>query len=114
VKLRQLGVNRRTIWRLISQGRLKATTNPIDHRARLLRRAEVEQLALHAPPPPSSSEGAAPTADDQSPQQELDESNSTPPRHRPYPRTIGIVSDPTFRSRDAEAFMREHWKPDQC
>ena len=44
-----LGVSRRTVWRLIASGQLTAITNPIDRRARLVRRADVENLARYAP-----------------------------------------------------------------
>lgn len=42
-----LGVNRRTVWRLISTGQLKAITNPIDRRAKLVHKADVERLASY-------------------------------------------------------------------
>ena len=38
-----LGVNRRTVWRLINQGQLQAITNPIDRRAKLIRREDLER-----------------------------------------------------------------------
>ncbi len=49
-----LGVNRRTVWRLISTGQLKAITNPIDRRAKLIQKADVEHLASY------TKKGAAP------------------------------------------------------
>lgn len=49
-----LGVNRRTVWRLISTGQLEAITNPIDRRAKLIHKSEVERLAAF------TKKGAAP------------------------------------------------------
>ena len=40
-----LGVHRRTVWRLIRSGQLEAVINPLDRRAKLLRREDVERLA---------------------------------------------------------------------
>src|SRR5437763_1161187 len=40
-----LGVNRRTVWRLISTGDLPALEDPLDKRAKLIRREDVQRLA---------------------------------------------------------------------
>ncbi len=49
-----LGVNRRTVWRLIATGQLEAVTNPVDRRAKLVRTEDVERLAEY------TQKGAAP------------------------------------------------------
>src|SRR5947209_18350878 len=40
-----LAVSRRTVWRLISEGKLEAVSDPIDGRAKLVSRDDVERLA---------------------------------------------------------------------
>jgi hypothetical protein len=67
----------------VKEGVLSATQNPLDKRERL-----IPATAL----------------------QELRERRG--PRERPWPRTIGIVSDGSVPSSEIEEYMREHWKPD--
>jgi excisionase family DNA binding protein len=43
----RLGVDRRRIRALIAAGSLKTVANPLDRRAKLLRREDVDQLALY-------------------------------------------------------------------
>ncbi len=50
-----LGVNRRTVWRLIATGQLEAVMNPVDRRAKLVRTEDVERLAQY-----TQKKGAAP------------------------------------------------------
>ena len=40
-----MGVDRRTVWRLIVNGDLEAIRNPFDRRAKLVRREDVDVLA---------------------------------------------------------------------
>jgi excisionase family DNA binding protein len=76
---RRLGVSRHKVWTLVKDGTLPARQNPLDRREKLVPLDAVEELAAR---------GKAPA--------------------RPYPRTIGLVSDPTFRSEEAEEYMRAH------
>lgn len=84
---RVLGVNRRTVWRLISQGRLHAVTNPIDRRGKLVRWEDVEGLA-HA--------GGRGEAADSS--------------RYPWPQTIG-AADLGISSDEAEEWLEANWRP---
>jgi hypothetical protein len=102
-----LGVNRRTIWRLIRQGRLQAFPNPIDHRAKLIRREDVQKLARPETEDTASGETAPSRASGRDHQPEASDSSA-----RPRPRTFGMVNDPSVQSADIEDYMREHWKPD--
>jgi excisionase family DNA binding protein len=102
-----LGVNRRTIWRLIRQGRLRAFPNPIDHRAKLVRREDVQKLARPETDGAVSAEVGPSRAHGRDRQQEAPDSGA-----RPRPRIAGIVNDPSVQSRDIEDYMREHWRPE--
>jgi len=102
-----LGVNRRTIWRLIHQGRLRAFPNPIDHRAKLIRREDVQKLARPETEDAASAETALPRAYGRD---QLPEASDSPAR--PRPRIAGIVNDPSVQSRDIEDYMRAHWRPE--
>ncbi|MGI8968552.1 MAG: helix-turn-helix transcriptional regulator [Chloroflexota bacterium] len=93
-----LGVNRRTIWRLIQQGRLVAISNPLDHRAKLMRRDDVRWLAE--------------CTTDSTSIRAIQQPHHSGDHTRPYPKTIGIVADGSLPSHDLEAYMKEHWKPE--
>ena len=84
---RVLGVDRRTVWRLINQGRLHAITNPIDRRAKLVRREDVEKVAQ-----PGMRDGAP---------------DSSP---RPWPATVG-TADLGIRSDEVEEWLEANWRP---
>jgi excisionase family DNA binding protein len=45
-----LGVTRKTVYSMIKSGRLRAITNPVDTREKLIERAEIERLAKFARP----------------------------------------------------------------
>jgi Helix-turn-helix domain len=47
----QLGVDRRRIRALIAEGKLETVDNPLDKRAKLVRRSAIEQLELYPRPP---------------------------------------------------------------
>lgn len=102
-----LGVNRRTIWRLIRQGRLRAFPNPIDHRAKLIRREDVQKLARPETESAASEETARSGLYGRDHRSEAPGSTA-----RPRPRTFGMVNDPTLQSADLEDYMREHWRPE--
>jgi excisionase family DNA binding protein len=82
-----LGVNRRAVWRLINQGRLQAITNPIDHRAKLVKAEDVEKLAR-----PGTGGGSPHTS------------------RRPWPTTAG-AADLDIRSDEVEEWLVANWRP---
>lgn len=81
------GVNRCTVCRLINQGRLHAVTNPIDRRAKLVRREDVEKVAH-----PELRDGPSDSS------------------HRPWPRTAG-AADLGIRSDQVEEWLEANWRP---
>jgi excisionase family DNA binding protein len=82
-----LGVNRRTVWRLINQGQLQAITNPIDRRAKLIRREDLERVAH-----PGAHDGAPDSL------------------HHPWPQTAG-AADLGVRSDQVEEWLEANWRP---
>jgi excisionase family DNA binding protein len=75
---RRLGVSRHKVWLLMREGALPSRPNPLDRRQKLIPVEAVERLAHH---------GAS---------------------RRPYPRTIGIVSDGSLPSGQSEEYMLSH------
>ncbi len=76
---RRLQVSVVKIRSLVREGVLPARENPLDRREKLIPIAAVQQLAQQG------------------------ES-----RERPWPRSIGMIADPSFQSEDAEAYMEAH------
>lgn len=76
---RRLQVSVAKIRALVREGVLPVRANPLDKREKLIPVAAVERLA------------------------QLGES-----REPPWPRSIGIIADPTFQSEDAEAWTDMH------
>jgi excisionase family DNA binding protein len=79
---RRLGVSRTKVWTMVRDGELQAFPDPLDKRQRLIEVQAIKQIQARR--------GAA----------------------RPYPRSIGMVSDGTVQSKDMEEYMEAHWKPD--
>jgi excisionase family DNA binding protein len=77
-----LGVSRSKIWILIKEGALPARENPLDRRERLIPLSALETLRDQGKQP------------------------------RPYPRSIGMVSDGSLQSSDIDDYLREHWRPE--
>ena len=80
---RRLGVSRTKIWTMVRDGELQAFPDPLDKRQRLIEVQAIEQIRARR--------GRA---------------------GRPYPQSIGMVSDGTVQSKDMEEYMKAHWKPD--
>jgi excisionase family DNA binding protein len=74
---RRLGVSRMTVGRLIREGALPVTANPLDKRQKLVPESAIRQL-----------EGVRVA--------------------RPYPVTVGMISDEHFLSEEAEYYMLAH------
>jgi hypothetical protein len=70
---------------MVRDGELRAFPDPLDKRQRLIEVQAIEQFRARR--------GLT---------------------KRPYPRSIGMVSDPTFRSRDAEEYMETHRRAEEC
>jgi excisionase family DNA binding protein len=81
-----LGVSRRAVWRLIQQGRLRAVTNPIDHRAKLVKREDVARLVQPEP------------------------DNLSDASRFPWPATAG-AADLDIQSDDVERWLEANWRP---
>ena len=45
-----LGVTRRRIWKMVKDGELEATTNPLDRREKLIPRSEVDRFSKFVRP----------------------------------------------------------------
>jgi excisionase family DNA binding protein len=103
----RLGVNRRRIWQLIRDGRLRFEPNPLDRRSKLIPVAEVERLAGFPTPPKrkTSSQTGLERPSSQSSTRESPPGGARADR-RPYPRTIGTVSDGRLPSSESEQYMR--------
>jgi len=82
-----LGVKRRTIWRLINQGQLRAIANPIDRRAKLVSQEDVEKLAVPGIKGPMG-DGS----------------------HYPWPSTVG-AADLGVSSDEVEEWLEANWRP---
>jgi excisionase family DNA binding protein len=84
-----LGISRTTVWKMISNGELPATKNPIDKRQHLVPLTAVEQLQAAG----RKKVGKRP----------LD---------RPRPRTAGMYAGPVkVHSDEIDDYLREHWHP---
>jgi excisionase family DNA binding protein len=99
-----LGVTRRTIWRLISSGRLPAITNPLDHRAKLVRREDVEELARYAGKGETLS-GWPGEGEDRRLEPPHD-----PSERWPWPTTVG-AADLGIQSDQVEEWLEANWRP---
>lgn len=76
----RLGVSRHKVWKLVKEGTLPYTENPLDRREKLIPVDTIEQLAAGKQPA------------------------------RPLPRSIGIVADGSLPSRDSEEYLRAHFR----
>ena len=102
-----LNVRRERIWKLLVDGVLTAVPSKLDGRRKLIPREQVERLLLE--------EGYRPRqADRRSPTSVRDSELSVPPQSasRPWPRSIGMVSDGTLSSDESEDYMRRHLHAD--
>ncbi len=80
---RRLGVSRTKVWSMVKRGELQARQDPLDKRKRLVTERAIEEI--------------------------LENRGMSP---RPWPRTIGLVSDGMVQSEDIEDYLREHWRPE--
>lgn len=76
---RRLHVSVVKIRSLVREGTLPVQENPLDRREKLIPLAAVEQLEQRVKP-----------------------------AERAWPRSIGIIADPSFQSEDAEEYMETH------
>jgi excisionase family DNA binding protein len=81
---RLLGVSRTKVWTMIKEGKLSARPDPLDRRQRLIPRASIDLL--------------------------LQERSAAVP----FPRSVGIVFDPGFRSSEADQYMQAHREREEC
>jgi excisionase family DNA binding protein len=91
---RMLGVRKEKIARLVKQGVLTSKPSIVDARRRLIPRNQLEEIL--------EEEGA------NQPASPREDGKGSP---RPWPKTVGIVSDGSLQSTDIEEYMREHWRP---
>ena len=103
-----LNVRRERIWKLMNEGLLTAHPSKLDGRQKLIPREQVEALFLEEGSRPRRTVGrrihGAP---------EPENADAVGTATRPWPRSIGMVSDGTLSSSASEAYMRErlHGEP---
>jgi hypothetical protein len=82
-----LGVSRTKVWKLLNEGRLSASVNPLDHREKLIPLQQVERLKTSTSP-------------------------SDSPSVRPRFASDGVANNPDAPSSDElEHYLREYWNP---
>jgi excisionase family DNA binding protein len=84
-----LGISRTTVWKMISNGELPATKNPVDKRQHLVPLAAVEKL-----------------------QADGRKKDTRRLSDRPRPRTAGMYTGAVkVHSDEIEDYLKEHWHP---
>ena len=78
----RLGITRVTLRRLVREGRLPTLENPLDKREKLIPLQALEQL------------------------------QSGGVRQWPWPKSIGMLSDPELRSDELEEWLEANWRPE--
>jgi excisionase family DNA binding protein len=102
-----LNVRRERIWKLMADGVLTAEPSKLDGRQRLIPREQVEALLQE--------EGYRPrrTVRPKVPKASQGQSEGVGTGSRPWPQSIGMVSDGTLPSSESETYMRKqiHGEP---
>jgi excisionase family DNA binding protein len=103
-----LNVRRERIWKLMNDGVLTAHPSRLDGRQKLIPREQVEALLLEEGYRPRRTVGRR---IHDAPEPEYGDGVRT--ATRPWPRSIGMVSDGMLSSSESEAYMREqlHGEP---
>lgn len=98
-----LNVRRERIWKLMHDGVLSAESSKLDGRQKLIPREQVEALLLEEGyRPRRTARRSMPNTSRRDPEGVVD----TIPR--PWPQSIGMVSDGTLPSSESEVYMRNH------
>jgi excisionase family DNA binding protein len=98
-----LNVRRERIWKLISEGILIAEPSRVDGRRKVIPREQVEALLLE--------EGYRPRRTVQRRTPDAARQDPVEAVHtiaRPWPQSIGMVSDGTLSSSESEKYLRKH------
>lgn len=91
---RRLGISRVTLRRLVRDGRLPVTENPLDKRQKLIPEDAIARIS-----------------GDRAGHRDTSAHESVLEGKWPWPETIGIVDDLGVRSDEVEAWLEANWRP---
>jgi excisionase family DNA binding protein len=103
-----LNVRRERIWKLMNDGVLTAEPSKLDGRQKLIPREQIEELLLQEGYRPRRTvRRKIPSA------AQSDSEDAVGATSRPWPRSIGMVSDGTLPSSESEVYLRQqlHGEP---
>jgi excisionase family DNA binding protein len=105
-----LNVRRERIWKLMADGVLTAEPSKLDGRQKLIPREQVDALLLEEGYRPRRTVRRSPSR-----QFEAEVEGAVDAPSRPWPKSIGMVSDGTLFSSDSEEYMRQQLRdePDE-